>query len=70
MAKVKTVSLTRYVTRILLLAFSSVIAILILALILFQILISTGKIVPANAGEKEQERTLHTLKKAKFLLLN
>ena len=65
MAKVKTVSLTRYVTRILLLAFSSVIAILILALILFQILISTGKIVPANAGEKAARKDLAHLEESK-----
>lgn len=65
MAKVKTVSLTRYVTRILLLAFSSVIAILILSLILFQILISTGKISPANAGETAARKDLAHLEESK-----
>lgn len=61
MAKIKTVSLTRYVTRLLLLAFSSVIAILLLALFSFQVLISNGKIAPANAGETEARKEINRL---------
>lgn len=51
MAKIKTISLTGYVTRLLAAAFSGVVVVLMLALLLFQVLISTEKIAPANAGE-------------------
>lgn len=62
MAKIKTIGLTRYVTHILLLAFSGVLAILLLMLLLFQLLISTEKIAPANAGETEARNEMAQLK--------
>lgn len=64
MAKIKTIGLTRYVTNVLLLAFSGIVAILLVALVSFQLLISSGKIAPANAGETEARAEVVKLKES------
>ncbi|MBO0453028.1 sensor histidine kinase [Candidatus Enterococcus murrayae] len=62
MAKIKTIGLTRYVSHLLLSAFFGVIVILLLTLLTFQVLISTEKIAPANAGETEARKEITRLK--------
>lgn len=61
MAQRKEISLTNYVTRILLLAFSITVLILILAIIMFQLLIQASIISPANTGEKEARLMIEQL---------
>lgn len=63
MAKNKEVGLTNYVTRILLIAFSSLLFILLFSVVLLQLFIQTNLIYPANAGEKEAQLAMEKFQK-------
>ncbi|EOH97926.1 sensor histidine kinase [Enterococcus pallens] len=62
MATKKIISLTGYITRILLVAFLGVFVILAAALLFFQLLIQSGFIAPANAGETAARSEIERLK--------
>ncbi|MEO1770217.1 sensor histidine kinase [Candidatus Enterococcus ferrettii] len=62
MEKKKIISLTGYVTRILLMAFIGVFILLAAALFLFQLMIQSSMIAPANAGETAARGEIERLK--------
>ncbi|MGM0214876.1 sensor histidine kinase [Enterococcus sp. AZ109] len=64
MAKRKPISLTNYVTRILLAAFAIIFLILLMALVGFQLLIQFNLITPANAGETAARAEIDRLRQA------
>lgn len=65
MATKKIISLTSYVTRILLAAFVGTFIILAAALLTFQLMIQSNLIAPANAGERAAHAEIEQLKQTK-----